>query len=160
MSLASSSTILPASKVSARPVPGNGVTRALGLLVRMVLVMLLIADQLGAPLHAHHHDFGVDGLSMASVHDGNIAEFPHIEDHAETRNGHSVLALRVDGRTVVASHQKADDSKPPAFDALLIEAVTPQLEIRREPHDWPRKSARLYFTGVIRPQVRAPPLHA
>jgi len=36
--------------------------------LRWLLVLLLVFDQVGAPLHRHHHDTGVDALGMSPGH--------------------------------------------------------------------------------------------
>ncbi|HBO3750955.1 TPA: hypothetical protein L4S95_002463 [Pseudomonas aeruginosa] len=167
MTMAIQQTPFPATKVHA--MPANAVLRAIALLIRLALVLLLVVDQVGAPLHAHHHDFGIDGLALADVHahnaaevhDGNTVDALHVDGCQGIGNGHSVLALRVEGRTVIASAEKSDaDQQHAAFVALLMAVGAPSVDIRRQPDDWPRQAAPLYFTGVIRPQVRAPPLRA
>ena len=130
-------------------------------MARLVLVLLLVVDHVGAPLHAHHHDFGIDGVALAEVHDAHTLDAPHVEDCPGIGSGHSVLALRVEGRTFVASSEKSDgDQQHAAFVALLMAVSAPSVDIRRQPDDWPRQAAPLYSTGVVRPQVRAPPLRA
>ena len=157
----------PTAKVHATP--ANAVVRAFALLMRLVLVLLLVVDQVGAPLHAHHHDFGVDGLALAEmhahnaaeVHDGHTVDALHVDGCQGIGSGHSVLALRVEGRSVVASIEKSDgDQQHAAFVPLLMAVAAPSVDIRRPPDDWPRQAAPLYVTGVIRPHVRAPPLRA
>jgi len=150
----------PSPTATVHATPAHAVVRAFAWMARLVLVLLLVVDHVGAPLHAHHHDFGIDGVALAEVHDAHTLDAPHVEDCPGIGSGHSVLALRVEGRTVVASPEKSDAGQHVAFVALLMAVSAPSVDIRRQPHDWPRQAATLHFTGVIRPQVRAPPLRA
>ena len=112
---------------NATPSPGAA-ARAL-LLVRWLLVLLLVWDQIGAPLHHHRHDFGIDGQWVgASLHGGQSTLDHSAQDHQDPRIGHSVLAVRPqfdlgacapggnpgDGRVFVASivMAAADDAAP------------------------------------------------
>tara|TARA_R110001583_G_scaffold195118_1_gene369338 strand:+ start:84429 stop:84863 length:435 start_codon:yes stop_codon:yes gene_type:complete len=143
-----------------RAAPADAAVRAFAWLGRLFLVLLLVVDQIGAPLHAHHHDFGVDGLRFAAVHDANIADDLHVESHSESGDGHSVLALRFEARTAVAAPEKTDTGKQAAFVALLLSEAAQLVDARPHARNWARYERRLYFTGVVRPQVRAPPLRA
>ena len=120
MSLATS---VPSRATRVRTTPADAAVRAFAWLGRLFLVLLLVVDQIGAPLHAHHHDFGIDGLQFAAVHDANIADDLHVECHSES-GGHSVLALRVETRTAVATPE--DEDTQATFVALLLsEAASP-----------------------------------
>lgn len=157
MSLATST---PSRTTRVCVTPADAAVRAFAWLGRLFLVLLLVVDQVGAPLHAHHHDFGVDGLPFAAVHDADIADDLHVESHSESGDGHSVLALRFAARTAVAAPEKTDPGKHAAFVALLLSEAAPPVATRSHARKWARHRGRLYFTGVVRPQVRAPPLRA
>lgn len=79
-------------------------SRGLMLLVRWMLVLVLAADLIGSPFHAHHHDGGPDGYSMqvthlVADHDADLGHHGadslldlHGEDDA--RFGHALSAHR------------------------------------------------------------------
>src|SRR5215218_6470198 len=52
-------------------------------LARWLLVLVLAWDQIGAPLHAHHHDSGVDGMSTSLVAPGAFLAAAALEDDGE-----------------------------------------------------------------------------
>jgi len=145
---------------TARATPLGAAARAFAWLGRLILVLLLVVDQLGAPLHPHDHDFGVDGLPLAAAHDPYIAGDLHVESHSESGDGHSVLALRLEARTTVAAPEKTDTGKHPAFFPLLLSEAAPPANTRPHARKWAGHVGRLNLTGVVRPQVRAPPLRA
>lgn len=82
-----------ASTIEARQ-PAGVAARALWLL-RWLLVLVLVWDQVSSPLHHHRHDSGVDAQWLtASVHDAQ-ATAPHLEDDDhDLRASHAVLAVR------------------------------------------------------------------
>ena len=49
-------------------------------LARWLLVLVLVVDLVGAPLHAHAHDSGVDGHAWAPHVDAPGWDTPHVED--------------------------------------------------------------------------------
>lgn len=61
---------------------------------RWLLVILLMVDQIGAPLHQHHHDSGVDGHWMATeMHDGGQRHLEEADHHGAF--SHSVVSVGV-----------------------------------------------------------------
>lgn len=82
-----------ANTIQARQ-PAAVAARALWLL-RWLLVLVLVWDQVSSPLHQHRHDAGVDAQWLtASAHDAQ-ATTPHLEaDDHDLRASHAVLAVR------------------------------------------------------------------
>ncbi len=83
--------------------PKAGLTLGLGRRIaqffRWALVLLLVADIVGTPLHRHHHDSGIDG---SAVH-AQLAEPRHTahhveEDHHELDFVHAVTTVRAESR--------------------------------------------------------------
>ncbi len=75
-----------------RPVTGAA-SRALWL-VRWLLVLLLIWDQVSSPLHHHRHDSGVDAQWMGASQ-GVPETSAHLEDLDDgSRFAHAVMAVR------------------------------------------------------------------
>jgi len=62
------------------------------------LVMLLVFDQLSAPLHRHHHDNGVDavGMSQGMVHSVHVGGLHPDNEDAEPDGYHGAGAPRSD----------------------------------------------------------------
>lgn len=126
-------------------------------LVRLLLVLLLMVDQVSAPLHAHAHDFGFGGFSSVS----EIQQAPtHEELHAERKSGeHSILAVRGNTRTAVATSSSPIGDDQDAIVPTVLE-IELQADPRRRSYEWPHCSERWFSTETLRPQVRAPPLRA
>ncbi len=128
-------------------------------LVRWLLVLLLVWDQVASPLHQHHHDSGVDGLWSFIQHAGGAAEDQHLEDADDLpRLSHAVLAMR----------PKTDPGAQPAGEArtALIAQTLSDLRLPEEPRPGRavlRPDGRPPpFTSplCLPPAGRAPPLHA
>lgn len=51
--------------------------RGVGLL-RWLLVLMIAFDQIGSPLHRHHHDSGVDAAHLALHSTGSPSFSPHV----------------------------------------------------------------------------------
>ena len=138
----------------ARPVTGAA-ARALWL-VRWVLVLLLIWDQAGLPLHQHHHDFGIDGQWIgASLHIGHSGRAHADAGQDDPRISHAVLAVRpqFDLGAAIFGPDSCDSVLPSAAtvvglaDRVALEVASPRL-------GEPRPTYR-----SLPPAGRAPPLH-
>ena len=124
---------------------------------RWLLVLLLVCDQVGSPLHRHHHDSGVDGSWLTAPHGAAAADLLHLEDaDAGIALAHAVTAMRQQAKSdplvAIAAARTA-----PSF--ALIDLVAWALAV--EPV--PRPDARPPdFTShrSLPPAGRAPPLHA
>jgi hypothetical protein len=82
-----------ASTLQARQ-PAAIAARALWL-VRWLLVLVLVWDQVSSPLHQHRHDSGVDAQWVTASAHGAQASTPHLEDgDHDLRASHAVLAVR------------------------------------------------------------------
>lgn len=156
---------LPSSRPvrSAGFLPRRGVAAWTGWLARWMLVLLLLTDQVGAPLHHHRHDSGVDGSwSTAS------AEHDHDHDHDgfsatpvdhDRHFAHATLALCPTNECIGVD--APDESShwvalPSAFLALLI----PEEEAG-EPTPRPAwRSPPIRSYRSLPPAGRAPPLLA
>lgn len=71
----------------------------LGIVARWALVLALLWDQAGSPLHHHVQDSGVDGHASLAA--------PHVQDEAEGMDldphfAHGVLAMRPQFRAAAA----------------------------------------------------------
>ena len=73
--------------------------------VRWLLTLLLAFDLIGSPLHAHHHDLGVDGAGWHALHADDAADglaTAHVDDDPALAqsSGHSLRALLTVGPQV------------------------------------------------------------
>ena len=147
---------------SAKPRSGLtlGVGHRIAQFLRWALVLLLVADIVGTPLHRHHHDSGIDG---SAVH-AQLAEPQHAahhaeEDHHELDFVHAVTTVRAESRA----------SAPDAFadgDILVVAPVSSW----PSPGLIPAPIARLPWNDAdttlpplhrsLPPAGRAPPLRA
>lgn len=91
--------------------------------VRLLLVIVLAADLVSAPLHRHHHS-GVDGAAMTgdAIHLASSLQ-PHVEDDGEPSVFHSTTTLRVVAQALVAGEPEADSSSTAALLPALIESL-------------------------------------
>ena len=137
--------------------------------LKWMMVLLMIVDQVGSPLHRHHHDSGVDaahvGASSGSHHDHVDAATTHVNerDHHEMF-AHSTLAVRqaVSSQLSVAP-TAADDGQ---FTWILISSVLAFLSrasvkdkrLLRPFARWRAPCKTIYRS--LPPAGRAPPLHA
>jgi hypothetical protein len=79
---------------------------------RWALVLLLVIDQIGSPLHGHHHDSGIDGSHFQAQRSASPGAFAQVEkDDRGPTAFHAVTALRVKARTLAAVGQ--DDTDAP-----------------------------------------------
>ena len=110
---------------------------------RLLLVVVLIADLVGAPLHRHHHDAGVDSSSLAVETEHAAAALqPHVEKNGEPSVFHATTALRAEPRSVVPALPVLDDHEVAALLPTLIDSL--QID---EPEP----------TGSFAPSDRRPP---
>lgn len=151
----------------ARPVPLA--KRALGAcgLVRWLLVLLLMFDQIGAPWHAHHHDIGVDSSFVSAVHADDMDDHASgVETHADTEAhapdsqhtwAHATTVLRIEAGVSLALADDVDDGPAPSWPGVgLVPAAHsgPVLAIASR-HEPPRPVHR-----SLPPSPQAPPRRA
>ncbi|MBX3618974.1 MAG: hypothetical protein KF891_03120 [Rhizobacter sp.] len=93
--------MIPGLRLTHNATPKAGLTPGLGHRIarffRWALVLLLVADIVGSPLHRHHHDSGIDGSALHAQR----AEPRHTELHAEDGPHelhfiHAVTTVRVE----------------------------------------------------------------
>lgn len=99
--------------------------------LRLLFIIVLAADLVGAPLHPHHHEAGADGavLSTGAGHLTTSVQ-PHLEDDGEQSLFHATTSLRVEAQAVVADEPGVG---PLAMDALLPALVESMRPAREEP---------------------------
>lgn len=69
---------------------------------RWALVLLLVADIIGSPLHRHHHDSGIDGSAGHAQLAGRHHTALHVnEDRHELDFVHAVTTVRAESRASV-----------------------------------------------------------
>lgn len=125
---------------------------------RWVLVLLLAWDQIGSPLHQHHHDSGVDGQWSVAPKAASGIDEQHIEDRDDLpRLSHATLAVRVQ---VVQAPVPPDS----AGTTLIVQtwfapgatsAIQSDHELKWSDERPPPGQAHL----CLPPTGRAPPLH-
>lgn len=134
-------------------------------LMRWMLVLLLVVDQVGAPLHRHHHDSGIDALNFGAV---ALQAGPGGLSVVETTGhdeayGHPMLAVRPAGETKTSLAQPDDDAQdlgPAAFALLAALSLALQPDAgEARPFDRFRPPA-VSVHRSLPPAGRAPPLHA
>jgi len=120
--------------------------RSVAWLLRWTLVLLLVTDQIGSPLHRHHHDAGVDGSFFSGQQHGSAPTVHHVEDDDHQPSVfHAITAMRVESRLSAPGAADLSD----AFTLLLLAAlILPRLDLD------PR--VRWFPTGT---QAPPPPLH-
>jgi hypothetical protein len=129
----------------------------------LLLVMVLVFDQVSAPFHQHHHDFGIEGeAALALSHgpsDATLALDSHVEDgHDGLQGGHSAIALRSQSTSELSGVQAVADARL-SFAAFVV--VFPAIEADTPVPDWPdRGPPRFTSFKSLPPAGRAPPLHA
>ncbi|MDO9167413.1 MAG: hypothetical protein Q7U13_15030 [Rhodoferax sp.] len=141
--------------------PIQGVARSAAWLLRWLLVLILLADLIGSPLHRHHHDTGIDGSSVHEQHFSLLPAAHHIEEGGHQPSVfHAVTTLRVEWRlSTVDSPPRQGDLKS----AVLATAwAVPWLDVEAngsaiwaEPAAPPHKLHR-----NLPPGSRAPPTRA
>ena len=122
-------------------------------IMRVLVVLLLVFDQLSSPLHHHHHDGGPHGLTQQLFIEH--ASAAHIEPADELAGHHSMTGIKREARFSPV-FQGADDFSP------LI--VAPHLVIYLAAKDtqmpsWPIEARQSIITyRSLPPGGRAPPL--
>lgn len=135
----------------------GGVTARVLWLLRWLLVLMLVWDQVSSPLHHHRHDSGVDAQWLtASTHDAH-ASVPHLDnDDHDLGTSHAVLAVRpqLDLSALTlgndSDHGFAPPQAPPFVDPRPAEAVDVGIAAVARPRCTYRS---------LPPAGRAPPLH-
>lgn len=115
----------PTHATKALPAPRAMTSRAL---VRWLLVLLLMFDQVGAPWHAHHHDSGVDGVVLAiAVHAEADGSVTHV-DAPDDRHlwAHATTVLRVEAGLALSV---ADDAAVAPVPAWPPTRLTPEARV-------------------------------
>ena len=145
----------------------HGVWASCMWVLRLMLVLVLITDQVGAPLHQHHHDSGVDALwsgATAYSHDDDLTVHAEESERPSTL-GHATLAVRPAGETasVAVVADPARDFATVAYISGLWAAlaVVAQADDSGVGPDFPSwRSPPLPSYRSLPPAGRAPPLHA
>ncbi|HPU08901.1 hypothetical protein [Ectopseudomonas oleovorans] len=144
-----------ASTIEARQ-PAGVAARALWLL-RWLLVLVLVWDQVSSPLHQHRHDSGVDAQWLTASAHGAQATTPHLEDDDhDLRASHAVLAVRpqLDLRSLALGddpdHGFASSQNYALAQPGPAEAQAEGVAAFARPHSTHRS---------LPPAGRAPPLH-
>lgn len=128
--------------------------------LRWMFVLLLAFDQIGSPLHSHHHDSGIDGAEFAAVPVG--ATPPLLQErsyHGNTAFFHATTAVQINAAPSLA---------PPgdALDATWFYLVAAFLERWDVQHDIPLLATATWevppnsLPVSLPPSGRAPPPHA
>jgi len=140
--------------------PALGVARSAAWVLRWLLVLVLMMDQIGSPLHRHHHDSGVDGGAIHGQQLGSLPAAHHFEtDSHEPSVYHAVTTLRVESRLSAAETPSQADPQPMVLAAawalprLAVEASDGAIWV--EPTVPPTKLHR-----SLPPAGRAPPARA
>lgn len=80
-------------------ISSRSLIRRVASLLRWLLVLLLVADIVSAPLHRHHHDSGVDGAAMHGHGATAAPAVPHIEEDSHLASVfHAAITLRAEPR--------------------------------------------------------------
>lgn len=129
-----------------------------------LLVMLVVFDQVSAPLHRHHHDNGVDaaGMSLGRPHAEHIEALDRDDDNRAPEGHHAASAPRSE---TSASGQAADTGPDAAVAIGAWLAATWVASFAPVAHSvWPLSLALDRPPGPIPlsrpPDGRAPPQRA
>lgn len=121
-------------------------------LARCLLVLLLVCDQLGSPLHVHRHDSGVDALWSHSRGER------HVEDgDVGLSLSHAVMAVRSQAERQFGAAADLDRSLHVVTAGLAAMPVSPRA-VRLPPGISRTVLAHGYRS--LPPEGRAPPLRA
>lgn len=130
-----------------------------------MLVLLLMTDQIGSPLHRHHHDSGVDGTLSAASALSHLDLQSDLDSHVEDAGhddhfGHATLAVRP-ASSKVAQVLGADESAVTLVLPAVLFALLLAPEDSAEPlpqSGWRPPLIRSHRS--LPPAGRAPPLLA
>ena len=137
-----------------------GLGRRLAQFFRWALVLLLVADIVGTPLHRHHHDSGIDG----SAFHAQLAEPEHTahhveEDHHELHFVHAVTTVRAESRAQTPDAYVDGDLQDAALaSAWVIPVRGSPVTARLSSNEADTTLHRLHRS--LPPAGRAPPLRA
>ena len=139
--------------------PPPGGAPSLGLRVMQWLLVLLLAwDQVGSPLHHHHHDSGIDGSALTTSHDGAVDAL-HVEDaDAGLQFSHAVMAVRPQSQVGKIVAAETDDAVLAQVGLALVFAAR-VADPQHVPAPDPGPPAHSLHRSLP-PAGRAPPLHA
>lgn len=86
-------------------------------LVRWLLVLLLMFDQIGAPWHAHHHDSGVDGSAVATAaHADALESVNHVDAPDDSPAwAHATTVLRIEAGPALSAADDTGFAPAPAW---------------------------------------------
>ena len=132
-------------------------------LLRWLMVLLLVTDLVGSPLHRHQHNFGFGGVSLH----GPLADSLHAERHLEDDKHeldfvHAVTTIRAQSRVLAANMSADADSHDVALLPAwpLPDPRTPALQGRYQAGpDAPLHPLHPLHRSLP-PAGRAPPLRA
>ena len=151
----------PVTQTRPAPAPHSAAAWSVASLVRWLLVLLLVVDQIGSPLHHHRHDAGFDGSSIGGAHQvASPADVSRVAaDPCEPGVFHAITAIRFEARLAVAAAPDGHHARlapacaaPALADRLVAATETVRLpEPAAAPHP-------LYRS--LPPDNRAPPRHA
>ena len=151
-----SRTLRPADSLK----PSPGLVRSLVWLARGLLVVLLVADLVGSPLHRHRHNTGIDASSMH----GQLADSTHSAHHVDEDEHapdfvHAVTTVRAESRAQTPDAYVDGDLQ----DAALASAWV--IPVRGSPVtarlSWNQADTALHrLHRSLPPAGRAPPLRA
>ena len=129
---------------------------------RLLLVVVLVADFVGAPLHRHHHDAGVDSSSLAVVTEHAAASLqPHVEENGEPSLFHATATMRAEARSLVPAMPDLDDHAVAALLPTLLDSLQlddPQPAGAFAPSDQRPPTRPIPLSRP--PESRAPPARA
>ena len=129
-------------------------------LLRWLMVLLLVTDLVGSPLHRHQHNFGFGGASLHGPLANSLHGARHLEDDIHGPDFvHAVTTIRAQSRVLVADMSTGTDSQ----DVALLPAWplpgshTPAIHVRYQAEP---DTALHPLHRSLPPAGRAPPLRA
>ena len=143
------------------PAPRKPAAWSVASLVRWLLVLLLVVDQIGSPLHHHRHDAGFDGSSIGGAHQvASRSDFSRVAgDPCEPGVFHAITAIRFEARLAVAAAPDGHHARLAA--ACAAPALADRLAAAIETVRRPEPAAALHpLYRSLPPDTRAPPRHA
>lgn len=137
--------------------------------LKWMMVVMMIVDQVGAPLHRHHHDSGVDAAYAAAAsanHHDDFVDETHADGSAHhDAFAHSTLAVRQasTAQLSVAPTAADDDGQVTWLIVTSVLALLALASLKEESLIRPFVRWRAPHISIYRslpPAGRAPPLHA